>query len=670
MKKKKPQNIKPKKDRTRNDKGILLEQIVAMLHEVEGVKVETNVYLTPKSGDETRKREIDVLLTSNQIGYETRVAIQCKNYGKPITVGQIGEFRDLLEDVNIAVQHGIIVSVNGYQSGAIQRAKELGIKTFVLEGLDKTRLKKEVKDTFQYFVQLMVVVEEMQIISDIPDAYAWGFWDDEKTLCGFVSDLVVSRWRNGEIPMKIGEYFFDLKIPKGWHQILNGNFVYPHSMSAKVRVVGYLAEMKGKFEEYKLKDADTNETEKFHLKADFDVINNLVKASREEPIFTEEELQKLKNGVKVSIENRIRLPKIFVNNHLEPFSQKAFDFLMKETANLTLEEISKLPIPRIEQVEGDTFAPMQEPAAMGEPVIIEDQYGNLIDVRLLTKQGKFGEIIKLFSLLQKYPRNDFASYLSEAFLSEGEMLLNKSSQEIEIQKVLQEKAFNMFDTAVELSSNVFTTYLTLGIIFRRNKFYKQSIQCFETIISAQPMNAVARGNLAETLFKMGNLDEALTLVNGVTEETKEFPLTIPLLRAEIFKTKGEYKKSTEDLIKVWNIDYRIIIEKQVWRELVSKVFKNFTVLGVGVILADVYLYYVNEFAKDNKLDESKKYLDVTLNLLEDINNVMKEGIENDWIENSFNPVLSRAENLIDEIEETYPTKLWKDRLNLLKIEVK
>jgi tetratricopeptide (TPR) repeat protein len=667
MKKNRSKTNRPKKDRTRNDKGILLEQIVAMLHQDEGVKVETNVKLIPKSGDETRKREIDVLLTRDVAGYPVRVGIQCKNYGKPITVGQIGEFRDLLEDVNIPIQQGIIVSVHGYQSGAEKRAEELGIKTFVLEGLDKTRLKKEIQDTFQYFVHLMVVVEEMTIFSDISDIQAWGFWDDEQKFCGFLSDLIVSRWRNGEIPMKLGEYSFDLKLPKGWHQILNGKFVYPYSMSAKIRVVAYLGEMKGQFEEFRLKETATNKIEKFHLQANFDVINNLIKASQEEPIFTEEELEKLKKGVKVSIENRIRLPKIFVNNHLEPFSEKAHNFFMKEIENLTLEEIDKLPTPKIEEVEGDTFAPMQEPAAMGEPVIIEDKNGDLVDVRLLAKQDKFSEIIELFPLLRKFPRKDFAEYLSKAFLLQGEVLLKKSLQEeTSIQKVLEERAFNMFDKAVELSSNVMNTYITLGIVFRQNKLYDKSIQCFETVISSQPQNPIGRGNLAETLFKMGNPTQALKVINKIIEEIPEFPLTIPLLRANIFATEGKFKEATSDLIKVWKDDFRIIINFQVWRELVYEVYKNFQVLGIGVILVDVYLYYVLKYAKENALDDSKKYLDVATTLLEDMHKAIAEDGIDDFRIVSFNPVLNRANNLIEEIKSIYPTTIWKTRLDSLR----
>jgi tetratricopeptide (TPR) repeat protein len=500
---------KSKKDRTRNDKGMVLEQIVAMLHKSEDVKVETNVFLPPKSGDESRKREVDVLLTSDVAGYSVQVAIQCKNYGKPITIGQIGEFKDLLDDVGIPYQYGIIVSVHGYQSGAISRADELGIKTLVLEGLDETRLKAEIQDTFQFFVYLLLVVENMHIRTEIADGYlAYCFWDEDNNVHAFLTDLIVSRWRNGEIPMKLGEYSLDLKLPQGWHQILNDKFIYPSIMEAKVRVVAYLAEMKGKVEEFKLKEAQTDKIEKFHLQANFDVLNNLIKSSHEEPIFTEEELKKLKKDVKTSIENRIRLPKIFVRNHLEPVSKKAFNKFMKGIENLSKEEIEKLPPLTFEEVEGDTFASMQERAFLGEPVIITNDSDDLIDVRLLMKKGKFDEVIELFPYLEKFPRKDFAEYLTIAFLSHGEMLLKKSlSEESGIKKALETQAFNLLDRAIQLSPNPIDTYISLGVVFGKNGFYEKAINCFNWVISVQPENAMARHNLAETYLRMGKSTE-------------------------------------------------------------------------------------------------------------------------------------------------------------------
>ncbi|MDQ3816300.1 MAG: restriction endonuclease [Acidobacteriota bacterium] len=496
---------KSKKDRTRNDKGILLEQVVAMLHKTEGVEVKTNVLLPPKSGDESRAREIDVLLTSEVAGYTVQIAIQCKNYGKPITIGQIGEFRDLLEDVGIPPQYGIIVSVNGYQAGATKRAKELGIKALVLEGLDETRLKAEIKDTFQFFVHLLLVIEDMHIRTEVADSdLAFSFWEEDHNIIGSVPDLIVSRWRNGEIPTTLGEYPLDLEIPQGWYQVLNGKVVNPSNITAKVRVVGYLAEMKGKAEEFKLKEADTDKLEKFHLQANFDVLNNLIKSSHEEPIFTEEELKKVKKDATASIENRIRLPKIYLRNHLEPISKKAFNKFMEGTENLSKEEIGKLPQLKFEEVED--FGSMQEPAFLGEPVIIPTDSGDLIDVKLLLKKGKFDEVIDLLPYLEKFPRPDFARYLAMAFLSQGEALLQKSLlEEPRIKKTLETQAFNSFDRAIQIAPNPIEAYNSLGVVFGKMGLYDKALECFNWVLSVQPQDAIARHNLEETNLRIGKV---------------------------------------------------------------------------------------------------------------------------------------------------------------------
>jgi hypothetical protein len=152
----------------------------------------------------------------------------------------------------------------------------------------------------------------MHVGTEIADGdLAFSFWEEDDNITGWFSDLIVSRWRNGEIPTELGEYPLDLKLPQGWYQVLNGKVIHPSMMTAKVRVVAYLTEMRGKLEEFKLKEADTDKIEKLHVQANFDVLDKLIKSSHEEPILTEEELKKLKKDATASIENRIRLPKIF-----------------------------------------------------------------------------------------------------------------------------------------------------------------------------------------------------------------------------------------------------------------------------------------------------------------------------------------------------------------------
>ena len=658
-----------KKDRTNNDKGTLLEQIVAMLHKEEGVKVDTNVFLTPLSGDETRKREIDVLLTSEVAGYLIRIAIQCKNYSKSITVGQVGEFKDLLEDVGIPYQHGIIVSINGFQSGAEKRAKELGIKTFILEGLDESRLSAAVKDTFQFFVHLLLIVEELRIESEIMDSSCvFSFFDYEGRFCGFFTDLIVSSWRNNEIPMTLGQYTLDLFLPEGWSLIYEGKASRPSKLTAKVRVIGYLAEMGGKLKEYKLKETDTNKTAKLHIQADFDTLNNLIKYSREEPILSEDELRSLKKDAIASIEHRIKLPKIFFNRHLQPFSEKLFNYIKDEVENLSLKEVNNLPEIDFEEIEGNIFVSMFDKAAMGEPVIVAHEEGKIVDVRLLAHKDRFGEIVEMLPLLRKYPRKDFAVYLVDALIIEGEKVLRKSfSEQKPIKSILENQAFNMFDKAISISPIPLDTYYSLGKVYSEYNLFDKAYDKLRLVASSKPENASIQYALAETLFKMEKFTDALDVLNKATENILEIPMTFPILRAKIFERLERYKESTDDLIRIWHIDYKILTENQSCRVLVHDVFNKFSVLALAIIMADIQLFYSLHFAEKNTFEESKKHLNFAISLIEDIFNSIIEDSYKDFNENSFSPLLDRAIKSIVIINDFYSTKYWKEKLDRLEM---
>lgn len=84
----------------------------------EGVVVGNPVFMTGKSGEQ---HEIDVYYEFTKAGIRHRVAIECKDWATPVSKGQIQEFESKLRDIgNIT---GVVVSRNGYQSGADGFAK-------------------------------------------------------------------------------------------------------------------------------------------------------------------------------------------------------------------------------------------------------------------------------------------------------------------------------------------------------------------------------------------------------------------------------------------------------------------------------------------------------------------------------------------------------------------
>lgn len=96
----------------------------------EGVMVANPVFMTGKSG---AQHEIDVFYEFDKAGIRHRVAIECKDWATPVSKGQIQEFESKLRDIgNIT---GVVVSRNGYQSGATGFAKYHDILALRFEDL-------------------------------------------------------------------------------------------------------------------------------------------------------------------------------------------------------------------------------------------------------------------------------------------------------------------------------------------------------------------------------------------------------------------------------------------------------------------------------------------------------------------------------------------------------
>lgn len=84
--------------------------------------VQHNVKLKGKSGCE---HQIDVYWEYKIAGDKHRVAIECKNYNSQVEVSNVRDFKGVLDDLNNV--NGIMVSAQGYQSGAKKYAEEYGI---------------------------------------------------------------------------------------------------------------------------------------------------------------------------------------------------------------------------------------------------------------------------------------------------------------------------------------------------------------------------------------------------------------------------------------------------------------------------------------------------------------------------------------------------------------
>lgn len=89
----------------------------------EGIVVEKNKKLEGRSGT---LWQFDVFYQFEKAGVSHRVAIECKDHGRPIDQGKIAEFGFKLQDVSGL--SGIMVSSRGFQSGAETVAESYKIK--------------------------------------------------------------------------------------------------------------------------------------------------------------------------------------------------------------------------------------------------------------------------------------------------------------------------------------------------------------------------------------------------------------------------------------------------------------------------------------------------------------------------------------------------------------
>jgi hypothetical protein len=76
------------------------------------------------------KHQIDVFWEFSFAGVNHKVAIECKNYNKSVSIGKVRDFKSVLEDIGNT--NGIMVTTKGFQKGAIEFAEHYKIKLIVL----------------------------------------------------------------------------------------------------------------------------------------------------------------------------------------------------------------------------------------------------------------------------------------------------------------------------------------------------------------------------------------------------------------------------------------------------------------------------------------------------------------------------------------------------------
>jgi len=312
------------KGTTSNEKGEVVESIVAMMHQQPDVEVRRDVYL-PAKNDNSRKRQIDVLLLGQFAGYSTTFAVECKNYKRNINVQDIGGFRDLLDDIGLPPHQGILVSASKIGPNAVTRARELGMKVYELAGLTQDSLSEALHDASQIVAFAVPAMSQLSIVSAAPEATSphelFTRYDASGEVKGTVHDLLWLRWLEGEPPSVAGEHPLRLEIPEGWYTLVDGRRLQVLSATAKVTVRIVVVKFTGTSSTLALVEPRDQTVQRFHVTASFETFGKYPVLVFDEEAHLETFIEERHAALKVTV-GRVRTPRIQINHIYWPPSKR------------------------------------------------------------------------------------------------------------------------------------------------------------------------------------------------------------------------------------------------------------------------------------------------------------------------------------------------------------
>lgn len=225
-----------------------------------------------QTSDGKDTREIDVLISGQLVGYQVQLAVECKNYGRPIGKGDIDAFVGKLNDLGFPTHYGIYVCVSRYTSGALKRAKNAGIRILKLEGLTKDRLTEAIYDALQSVVYLLPIMTSLSFFNDAPEMtpqeMAEFFNESGERLIIF--DLLWRHWSDGKYPKEIGVHSFEVNVPKGYTQHCKGKRLDLVRVELTIQVVAVVVQIPGKVKDIQLTNCDVKSVEKRTIHVSFE----------------------------------------------------------------------------------------------------------------------------------------------------------------------------------------------------------------------------------------------------------------------------------------------------------------------------------------------------------------------------------------------------------------
>ncbi|MES2223595.1 MAG: restriction endonuclease [Patescibacteria group bacterium] len=190
------------------------EQLVYQLQQQLSGDAEVVLDASLPGDDSKTDRQIDILVKRSIGQYPIVIAMECKDYKRPVDVKEVEAFATKLKDIK--ANKGAMVAGKGFSQAALETAKRHGIDMFRFVDTQSTNWKVYASipaSVEQIFFQAMQFhfsdFVEIPIVFINPPHEA-NIFSPEKELLGILKDIMIKKWINNEIPKTSGVHFVEI----------------------------------------------------------------------------------------------------------------------------------------------------------------------------------------------------------------------------------------------------------------------------------------------------------------------------------------------------------------------------------------------------------------------------------------------------------------------------
>lgn len=224
-----------------NKKGRILEDVVARLHNVNGLRAVPRQKF-PSLRTPERVREIDVLIEASIGPYPFRIPVECKNWGNPVGVEDIDAYEGKLNDIGMIVRGAIYVAASGYESGAFSKGSDLGMVLLTIDGLTPDRLAEQLHHAVAGTLFLLPYIGEITFES--PHSGFPVLVNPEGEFGGSIFDLAWKAWMD-DPSLLLEERQGSIPVPEGWGSVGDGGFAQIPEVRFRLKKKGHLLKRSG-----------------------------------------------------------------------------------------------------------------------------------------------------------------------------------------------------------------------------------------------------------------------------------------------------------------------------------------------------------------------------------------------------------------------------------------